>query len=431
MILEGILQNKHCQEKFLLIISHLLFSADLWLPGSSCPTTECPNGLFTEASSSTFKNLNQLFTLTYGIGGVNGTYVTDTVSIAGGTIQNQQFGLASDTQQILTNPNTIAASSVAKNNIKQLASSRTPVANGILGLGYPKLTAAASKGQSLYNPFVFNLAQQNIIADPIFSIYTNSASKTGWVGEIIFGGVDETKFTGNLTYMPVVSLTATKPTTTNKRSLAAISASNYYWMVNGQGVSVQDSANSSANLDLKFSSSGAFILDTGTTLTYLPTAMAQQILNAAVGPNGFETDSGSGTYLVDCNAASTTATFVLNMAASNAADAEPITLSVPMSQLFIPLDTTSISTATQCLFGIAPSDSVAVGGNMYLIGDSVLRSAYMVFDMANNRVGIAAAAGATGSNVDGTSAPISSNGLRTSPTMFALVGCLIMAVFTF
>ncbi|KAI7897322.1 aspartic peptidase domain-containing protein [Mucor mucedo] len=411
-------------------------SADLWIPGSSCPTSECPNGVFNEASSSTFKNLNKLFTLTYGIGSVNGTYVTDSVSISGGTVQNQQFGLASDTKQILTNPNTISASQIANTsnkNIKQLAATKdtSPKANGILGLGFPKLTAASSKGQGVYNPFVFNLAQQNLIADPIFSIYTNSASKTGWVGEIIFGGVDESKYTGNITYMPVVSLSSTKTSssTNKKRALDVISGSNYYWMVNGQGVSVQDSEDSSRNLDLKFSSPGAFILDTGTTLTYLPTAMAQQVLVAAVGANGYTTDTSSGTYLVDCQAVSTTTQFVLDMSVSSAADAAPITLSVPMSQLFIPLDSTSIETATQCLFGIAPSDSVGVGSNMYLIGDSVLRSAYMVFDMANNRVGIATAVGATGSSVDGVSAPLDSSALKATPSLYLTV-VLLLAVFT-
>lgn len=343
---------------------------------------------------------------------MNGTYVTDTVSIAGATVQNQQFGLASDTQQILTNTNTITVTenSIVK-NIKKLAaplrSSNTPIANGILGLGYPKLTAASSKGLGAYNPFVFNLATQNIIAQPVFSIFLNSASKTGWSGEIIFGGIDHTKYSGNLTYMPVVPLSETSKKN-KKRALSSVSTTDYYWMVYAQGVSVGDSSNSSAanTMNIPFTSTGAFILDTGTTLTYLPAEMAKQIVTAAVGANGFTVDAGSGTYLVDCNAVSPTATFVLNMAGSNAADAPPITLSIPMSHLVIPLDSNSRTSAKYCLFGIAPSTSVGVGNNLYLVGDSVLRSAYLVFDMGNNQIGIAAANGGGGA-VDGLSAAAS------------------------
>ncbi|KAI9360138.1 aspartic peptidase domain-containing protein [Pilaira anomala] len=403
-------------------------SADLWIPGSACPTTECPNGVFKESESSTYNTLNKKFTLAYGIGNVNGTYATDTVSIGGGTVENQQFGLASATQKILTNPNTVTVSQELAKQLKKLATDDSPTPNGILGLGYPKLTAASSKGLGAYNPFVFNLAAQNKIAEPIFSIYLNSAAATGWSGEIIFGGIDNTKYTGELTYMPVVTLSSVK--TSNKRSLDDISDKHYYWMVNGQGVSIQDSSNAAGNLDLKFSKIGAFILDTGTTLTYLPTDLAEQVVKTAVGNGSYKFDASSGTYLVACDAASPTANFVLDMAATNDLNADPITLTVPMTQLFIPLDQSPSSTSNQCLFGIAPSSSVGIGGDMYLVGDSILRSAYMVFDMANSRVGIAAAIGATGSTVRGVSAPISS-GVATSPTMFALASCIIMAVLTF
>lgn len=366
--------------------------------------------------------------MAYGIGNVNGTYATDTVSIGGGTVENQQFGLASDTQKILTNPNTITVSQEFGNQLKNLAADDSPIPNGILGLGYPKLTAASSKGLGAYNPFVFNLAAQNKIAEPIFSIYLNSAAAAGWSGEIIFGGIDNTKYTGELTYMPIVTLSSVK--TSNKRALDDISDKHYYWMVNGQGVSIQDSSNAAGNLDLKFSKIGAFILDTGTTLTYLPADLAEQVVKTAVGNGSYKFDASSGTYLVACDAASPTANFVLDMAGTKDLNADPITLTVPMTQLFIPLDQSPSSTSNQCLFGIAPSSSVGIGGDMYLVGDSILRSAYMVFDMANNRVGIASAVGATGSTVRGVSAPISS-GVAASPTMFALASCIIMAVLTF
>ncbi|CEJ05526.1 hypothetical protein RMCBS344292_19465 [Rhizopus microsporus] len=73
---------------------------------------------------------------------------------------------------------------------------------------------------------------------------------------------------------------------------------------------------------------------------------------------------------------------------------------------------------------------------MYLVGDSVLRSAYMVFDMGQNRVGLAASKGiggrisvgnstASGSNSSsGTSSSAGSvfdHSMTTSITLAALV----------
>lgn len=410
-----------------------IFSADLWVPGSQCPSTECPNTNFVETQSSTFKNLNKPFTLVYGIGDVNGTYATDTVSMAGATVQNQQFGVASDTQQILTNPNTITVSEVAEINntaldVKSLAANNNPVANGILGLGYPRLTAASSKGLGAYNPFVFNLASQNVIKEPIFSIYMNDAKELGYVGEIIFGGIDETKFTGNLTYLPVAP-----PTTNKKKRDININSNNVYWMVHAQGVAVTDTQNPSANIiDLPLTSPGTFIFDTGTTLTYLPQDFAKQIVEAMVGNNGYTIDAGSGAYIVSCDAAQSTTQFELKMVASVSSKDAPVILSVPASQLVIPLDATTAEDANFCLFGIAPTTSTVNGSNRYLIGDSILRSAYIVFDMANDRIGLASAKNVGGS-VQGVSSQ-TSNGksmMNQSSVVFALMSCLLMAILSF
>ncbi|GAN01469.1 gastricsin-like [Mucor ambiguus] len=410
-------------------------SADLWIPGSACSTTECPNGHFDQAASSTFKSLNEDFSLVYGIGSVNGTYVTDTVTIAGATVQTQQFGLASTTSQILTNPNTITASQIVKPSnetidLKLLATttpSKDVTANGILGLGFPKLTAA-----SMAN---------NVISDPIFSIYLNKASSYGWVGEIIFGGVDSSKYTGNITYLPVASLSSTKSSSNKKRATLPKNDSNYYWMVGAQGVAVTNSSSSSATatngtdsnaiLDLSFSTTSAFILDTGTTLTYLPSKIAQQVVEAFAGRD-YTIDAGSGAYIISCDAAKSTTQFELKMGSS--ASADPVVLSVPASQLVIPLDAETADAANYCLFGIAPTSSSSVGSNLYLVGDSVLRSTYMVYDMGNNRIGIAAATGVDGS-VQGVSSASTSDGgislFRRNPTMVALASCLLMATLAF
>lgn len=379
-------------------------SADLWVPSTSCSATVCPYSRFDSSASSTFKNLNQPFTLTYGVGSVNGTYATDTVTIAGATISNQQFGLASSTADILTTT-TSSGFSVADTNLTSLATTTSDrvIADGILGLGFPKLTAAASTNQGAYNPFAFNLAIQGVISDPIFSIYLNSASSTGWVGEIVFGGVDSTKYQGNITYLNVLSLTSS--TTPIKKRALADNSNKYYWMVGAQGFAVTDPSNNANALNVTFSSVGGYVFDTGTTLTYLPTNMAQQVIEHVAGSN-YAYDSNSGGFVVDCSLTSSTKQFELIMTNSQTGSGEPVVLSIPVSALVIPLD------SNYCLFGIAPS-STSLGNNIYLIGESVLRNAYLVFDMGNTRLGLAAAVGVQGS-VQGVSASASSTSAGSS-----------------
>ncbi|KAI9275503.1 aspartic peptidase domain-containing protein, partial [Phascolomyces articulosus] len=358
-------------------------SADLWVPSSHCPRIECPYGGFQEASSSTFQNGEESFGIQYGIGSVNGTYVKDTVTVAGASVPDQQFGLAETTEDILTTPTTVGGpggDQTKPNNRTRVA------ANGILGLGYPQLTAATTQGEQAYNPFVFNLVEKKIIQDPVFSVYMNSADKDGWAGEIIFGGVDKSKFSGDLNYLPVAQLT------TQQQPLGGLggeeddsAAQNrqgyYYWMVYGQGVSVQGGLQQSQDFDLQ--STGAFILDTGTTLTYMPTKIAIQVATAVAGENGFQLDRQSGVFIVDCSVASSDIQVQLKMSQSSNPSSQPVILSVPTSELVIPLDGETPETSTACMFGIAPlgSSGGGLGSNMFLVGDSMLRSAYLVFDM--------------------------------------------------
>ncbi|CAO3607931.1 unnamed protein product [Cunninghamella echinulata] len=347
-------------------------------------------------------------------------------------------------------------------------------ANGILGLGYPLLTAGANNNDNIYTPFVFNLIQQNIIQEPLFSVYLNQASKNGWVGEVIFGGIDTTKFTGDLIYVPVAKLEAPSSTkeednsspssnnSNNKKAMKqmfsgvqkeekdndddmkiidaalsddflqrirhnryanknmnippykstdASSSTNYdgyyYWMVYGYGISINN-ANQSLHFKLR-RAGGAFILDTGTTLTYLPNDVAISIAKSIAGSHGqgrIMMDRQSGLLLVDCGLAQSKATLSLQMATDPSMSGPPVNFTVKSSELIIPIDTESVTTATQCLFGIAPVGNTSGGGlghNLFLIGDSMLRSAYLVFDFGRHRVGIAAAKG-MGSSVHGENA---------------------------
>lgn len=356
-----------------------------------------------------------------GIGSVNGSYSTDTVTIAGAEVTKQQFGLASSTSDILTTSSMGGTGSGAPGQ-NSSSSSSDPTGNGILGLGYPSLTAANSKSKSSsYNPAVFNMVEQKLIANPIFSIYMNKESEAGWAGEIIFGGTDTSKYTGDLVYLPVAPLSATGSTSTGNY---------YYWMVYAQGLAVKGTGSNSTDQSYSFASKansgtkgvGTFILDTGTTLTYLPTQIAQSIISSVTKASGgsYLLDQQSQIYYIDCDQASSTATVELQMSQSSQVSDSPVTLSVPVSNLVIPLDASTPEKARMCMFGIAPmqtsSSSSGIGSSMLLIGDSFLRSAYLVFDMGQNRVGIAAANGLGGA-VNGVSSPAGSDSAAIEPVV--------------
>jgi hypothetical protein len=347
----------------------------MWIPDSKCPAAVCPLNRFNEAASSTFKLLDETFNITYGIGSVTGQYGVDVVTIGGATIPQQQVGLA------------MQAIDIYSPNVNNGTAGDPGSHNGILGLGYPSLTQSSKKGLGGYNPFVFNLVSQNIIKEPVFSIFLNSISQLGWSGEIIFGGVDNTKFVGDLTYMPVAAIKTT--TQSSASALFKTNSNYYYWMVYAQGLAVKNS-NTGSNPSFRLPEIGAYILDTGTTLTYLPTAVAVEVVSAFVGKENFALDKVEQLFVVDCAAASkSTARFELHMSQSSTFMTNPVILSVPSSELFIPVDGTTLENSKTCYFGIAPATST-IGPNMYLIGETVLRSAYMVFDMNQNRVGIAA-----------------------------------------
>ena len=89
--------------------------------------------------------------------------------------------------------------------------------DGILGLAYPSLTRSGEQ------PFFFNMWSQGLIPQAIFSFYLNpyvfhyrkylfdmriffffSDYTVDWGGELIFGGIDSTKYTGSITYVPVI-----------------------------------------------------------------------------------------------------------------------------------------------------------------------------------------------------------------------------------
>ncbi|KAF7732547.1 hypothetical protein EC973_003294 [Apophysomyces ossiformis] len=345
-------------------------SGELWIPSIKCPVSICPYDRFDYTKSSTFRSTAEPFNIEYGRGSANGSYAYETVSFGGTTVVNQKIGVVTSTEHIL---------GVVRQGRQN---------NGIMGLGFPGLNSARGVRDDV--PFVFRLAADNVIREPVFSLFLNSPSRPNENGEILLGGIDHDHYSGQLRYVPVVSYTisAGDVVSPNLGKLAQRPGGMYlYWTVPGQGVATSGGYQKSVGLQ-------AFVLDTGTTLTYLPPDVVDGIVRSIT--STARLSATQGVYRVDCGLRKSTDTveFYLSTSATHQVNSTgTVTIQVPVSELIIPLNGATPDKATACMFGIAPAPSELSlsAGQTWMLGEGILRSVYTVYDMKKNRVGIAPA----------------------------------------
>ncbi|GJE94601.1 aspartic protease [Phanerochaete sordida] len=185
--------------------------------------------------TSTSKSTGASVSVSYGSGSFSGTEYTDTVTLAPTlVIENQSIGVASQAQGFED-------------------------VDGILGVGPADLTQNTVSGQSMVPTVVDNLFSQGTIAADSLGISFEPTTEMGAInGELTFGGVDASKITGDVTFVPI---TSTSP------------ASNY-WGINQDVTYGQDTA---------LLSGAAGIVDTGTTLVMIATDAFQQYQQATGG----------------------------------------------------------------------------------------------------------------------------------------------------
>ncbi|KAI3320362.1 eukaryotic aspartyl protease [Xylariaceae sp. AK1471] len=276
-------------------------------------------GHYDPSSSSSAVQLAGTKTLRYGIGNASIQYVADTIGLAGtdALLQNVQFGVAFDTEDEFA---------------------------GILGIGH---------GENItirYKNMIDQLAAQGVTNTKAFSLALGS--KDEQEGAIIFGGLDTSKFTGTLQTQPIIPAS---------RSPDGVPR---YW-INMESLGLTPptgKAKQYANTSM------AVFLDSGATLTLLPTALA----NSIAADFGAEATDVNGFYPVDCKFNDQPGT--LDFAFSG------VTINVPYKEVVRELQT---GFGTQCFLGISPSEDFA------LLGDTMLRSAYAIFDQTNNAIHLA------------------------------------------
>lgn len=143
-----------------------------------------------------------------------------------------------------------------------------PSLKRIIGFGPVGLTSGTVVGMSTVPTFLDNLYQQNTIQAEILGVSFAPLQGSDTVvqnGVLTLGGVDPSRYTGEITYTP---RTQTSPYSN-------------YWGIDVSGMIFNDQ---------NIGGASSAIVDTGTTLIYAPTDAYNAFIQAA----GGTTDSSSG-----------------------------------------------------------------------------------------------------------------------------------------
>ncbi|KAK5090090.1 hypothetical protein LTR05_000259 [Lithohypha guttulata] len=307
-------------------------SSDLWVnSGSSsiCSTRQCQGGTYDRSASSSSRIINNDFNISYVDGsGAIGPYVGDTMQFAGVTLDDFQFGVGDTSSSQM----------------------------GVLGIGYAIIEVQVNRaGGDPYPNLPLALRNDGHINTAAYSLWLNDLDASQ--GQILFGGVNTEKFEGDLTTLPVLGT----------------QGGIYYELavaLSGVQLGGQDMAGSDT-LPI------AVVLDSGTSLMYLPDAIVENIYKQV------NVVLNQGTAYAYCDDANSDRQLSFTFSGT--------TINVPMNELYISVGTNSQGQPLTfqngreaCIFGIAPS-----GSSTPLLGDTFLRSAYVVYDLQNNEISIA------------------------------------------
>ncbi|KAL8239396.1 hypothetical protein R6Q59_015963 [Mikania micrantha] len=209
-------------------------SSNLWVPSSKCFfSIACLfHSKYKASRSNTYKKNGTSAAIQYGTGAISGYFSQDAVILGDLVVKNQDF-----------------IEATREPGITFLAAKF----DGILGLGFQEISVKKAV------PVWYNMVNQGLIQEPMFSFWFNRRVNEEEGGELVFGGVDPNHFKGKHTYVPV----------TQKG----------YWQFDMGDVLIGDKTTG-------FCGSGcAAIADSGTSLLAGPTTIITQI-NHAIGAAG-------------------------------------------------------------------------------------------------------------------------------------------------
>ncbi|PKA47218.1 Aspartic proteinase oryzasin-1 [Apostasia shenzhenica] len=153
-------------------------SSNLWVPSAKCYfSISCYfHSKYRSSSSNTYKKNGKSAAIHYGSGSVSGFFSEDLVTIGDLVVKDQVF-----------------IEATREPGITFLLARF----DGILGLGFKEISVGN------VTPVWYNMIDQGLIKDPVFSFWFNRNSEDGNGGEIVFGGSDPNHYIGEHTYVPV------------------------------------------------------------------------------------------------------------------------------------------------------------------------------------------------------------------------------------
>ncbi|WIA23977.1 hypothetical protein OEZ85_013609 [Tetradesmus obliquus] len=131
--------------------------------------------IFDTGSSNLWKNGTE-FEIQYGTGSLSGYLSSDKLSWGGLAIEDQLF-----------------AEAVSEPGLTFVAAKF----DGILGMGFPLIAVTGA------TPPFHKALDQGLLAAPLFSFWLNRDPSSSYGGEMILGGIDDSHYTGEHTWVPV------------------------------------------------------------------------------------------------------------------------------------------------------------------------------------------------------------------------------------
>ncbi|CCF56867.1 hypothetical protein KAFR_0B05710 [Kazachstania africana CBS 2517] len=285
-------------------------------------------GTFNTNDSSTWSSNHTSFFISYGDSSVaEGVWGQDVLSISDVDVSGVSFAVANYTNSTV----------------------------GVLGIGLSGLettySGTSSSESYIYENLPMLLKSSGVIDTIAYSLFLNEKSDT--TGNLLFGAVDHSKYSGSLYTLPIVNVYASE----GYKNPLEFDVTMY-----GLGISTSDSNTTIATMKIPA------LLDSGTTIVYFPETLLELVADQL----GASYSDELGFYAMSCVSSSDDTEFVFDFGGFH--------ITVPLSDFLIRVS------GSECILAMAAQDDESI-----ILGDYFLTNAYVVYDLENYEISMAQA----------------------------------------